>query len=69
MVEKWIPEDTSCCKQSKQRQEEEKRGEKDVKEKVMLFVKEKLRDMKRVRQRVDLMTSDLRREGKKPILE
>ena len=30
----------------------------------MMFVKDKLRDMKRVRQRVELMTIDVKREKK-----
>ena len=51
-IEKWIPEDNSCCKQRKVRMEEERKGEKDVKELVMMSVKDQLRDMKRVRQRI-----------------
>lgn len=60
-IEKWIPEDNSLAKQAKQREEEEKKGEKDIKDKVMMFVKDKLRDMKRVRQRVELMTIDVKK--------
>lgn len=65
-MEKWIPENNSLAKQIKKKEEEEeKKGEEDIKDKIMGFVKDKVRDMKRVRQKVEIMKRELKRDNQK----